>query len=361
MLQENPFSYQYYGAKVGPVGLIRFLEHSIQNHLARGLHQPICIWGRHGIGKTEIVERLAADRGFRFRYIAPAQFEEMGDLTGMPAIEGNQTVFRAPAWAPSDEGPGILLIDDVNRADDRILRGIMQLLLRHELVSWRLPQKWQIILTANPDGGDYSVTPMDDALLTRMLHITLEFDPRDWISWASAAGIDPRYIRFIQSFPESVTGLRTTPRTLVQFFNAINGLDWQTDHNLIRILGEASLDTATVASFLYFIQNQDASLPTGEAVLNSENFETEIAPALRFPDQNGTGQLELVSRQVIQAIKDLEEITPLQVGNFRAFLTLPGLPGDLRLKILQELNHHPSFGVLVEGGFLEQVLVRKYS
>ena len=63
----------------------------------------------------------------------------MGDLLGMPDIEiidgKKQTVFEAPSWVPKEEGPGILLIDDVNRADDRILRGIMQLLQNYELAS----------------------------------------------------------------------------------------------------------------------------------------------------------------------------------------------------------------------------------
>ena len=51
-----------------------------------------------------------------------------------------------------DEGPGILLLDDINRADDRILRGCMQLLQNFELTSWKLPPKWQIVATANPEG-----------------------------------------------------------------------------------------------------------------------------------------------------------------------------------------------------------------
>ncbi len=32
---------------------------------------------------------------------------------------------------------------------------------------------WQIVCTANPGSGDYRVTAMDNALLTRMLHFTL--------------------------------------------------------------------------------------------------------------------------------------------------------------------------------------------
>ena len=67
----------------------------------------------------------------------------MGDLVGMPSVENGRTIFSSPDWVPTEEGPGILLIDDVNRADDRILWGIMQLLQNYELVSWKLPNLWQ--------------------------------------------------------------------------------------------------------------------------------------------------------------------------------------------------------------------------
>ena len=68
--------------------------------------------------------------------------------------------------------------------------------------------------TANPEGGDYSVTPMDDSMLTRMLHTTLKFDPKTWAEWASSSGVDPRGIAFVLTYPEVVTGKRTTPRSL---------------------------------------------------------------------------------------------------------------------------------------------------
>ncbi len=173
-------NYIYYGTKTKADEVAAFVHHVLDANIAaeaKGKKKtPICIWGRHGIGKTEMVEAIAQQKGWQFSYIAPAQFEEMGDLVGMPAVENGRTVFRVPEWVPTEEGPGVLLIDDANRADDRILRGIMQLLQNFELVSWKLPKKWQIVLTANPDGGDYSVTPMDDAMLTRMMHISMQFD-----------------------------------------------------------------------------------------------------------------------------------------------------------------------------------------
>ena len=70
----------------------------------------------------------------------------MGDLHGLPVrldpnpdVQGDEsTVYMPPDWVPKedDEGPGILLLDDLNRADDRILRGLMQLIQEFEMFSW---------------------------------------------------------------------------------------------------------------------------------------------------------------------------------------------------------------------------------
>ena len=82
----------------------------------------------------------------------------------------------------------------------------MQLLQNFELFSWTLPPKWQIVATANPEGGDYSVTPMDDAMLTRLVHLTMVFDPKTWAQWAESAGVDSRGIDFVLTYPEVVSG-----------------------------------------------------------------------------------------------------------------------------------------------------------
>lgn len=179
MTQTPRHDYVFYGQKLTPPGVARFLRHVFAaNDVAeeRGRQKtPVCIWGLHGIGKTETVAQVADALNARFVYVAPAQFEEMGDLLGMPAIDAatGRTKLVPPAWVPTEPGPGVLLLDDANRADPRILKGIMQLLQRFELASWKLPPRWQIVLTANPDGGDYSVTPLDGAMLTRLLHVTM--------------------------------------------------------------------------------------------------------------------------------------------------------------------------------------------
>ena len=90
---------------------------------------PLCLWGTHGLGKTEMIKDYAKNKGWGFEYIAPAQFEEMGDFHGLPYVEGERMLYKKPNWVPDNsKKQGILLLDDFNRADIRIIKGLMQLI-----------------------------------------------------------------------------------------------------------------------------------------------------------------------------------------------------------------------------------------
>ncbi|MFY7908798.1 MAG: AAA family ATPase [Emticicia sp.] len=339
-------NYVFYGTKTKADEVIEFVNHVIETNTdleAKARKKtPICIWGRHGIGKTEIVEAIAKERGFQFSYIAPAQFEEMGDLVGMPSVEGDKTVFKAPSWVPTQEGPGILLIDDVNRADERILRGIMQLLQNFELISWKLPLKWHIVLTANPDGGDYSVTPMDDAMLTRMLHISMEFDVKEWAKWAEKAGIDPRGINFVLLYPEIVEGNRTTPRTLVQFFETIRPIDNLYEKiSLVRMLADSCLDENTVTAFISFVNNNLGQLIKPEEICNANNFNREVLEPFKSVVLKEPIRVDIIATLCTRLVNYLtvNKISPdkKQIENIKSFIKIDFIPNDIRLTMAQDL------------------------
>lgn len=367
--EQQGRQYQYYGTPTKAGEVIAFLSHMLEINLrqeAKGKRKtPICIWGKHGIGKTEIVQDLAKLKGYQLAYIAPAQFEEMGDLLGMPSIAGEETVFKAPSWVPKTEGPGILLIDDVNRADDRILRGIMQLLQNHELVSWKLPKKWQIVLTANPDGGDYSVTPMDDAMLTRMLHITLVFDLLEWAKWAEQAEIDPRGIHFVLTHPNVLAGSRTTARTLVQFFDSIQEIpDLQKELSLVKLLADSCLDEQTARAFITFATQGFGQLPQPANILASRDFGEEIEPQIAQVVQQASLRVDILAAVCTRLVNYLslqeKPLDPLAVTNLRQFVELPFLPSDLRLSLLQDLvqSSNPHLGVIAADPSIADLLLK---
>ena len=316
----------------------------------------VCIWGTHGLGKTQIVRDYALEKKWKFSYIAPAQFEEMGDLHGMPTIvdpdkriTGDEyTVYSPPDWVPREEGPGILLLDDINRADDRILRGCMQLLQNFELTSWKLPPKWQIVATANPEGGDYSVTPMDGAMLTRMLHATLKFDAKIWAEWAYAANVDERGIAFVLTYPELVNSDRTTPRSLTQFFEQIASIDdLKGNLQLVQALALSSLDEVTVSSFIAFVNDELTQLIDPEEILDAKDFKS-IEKRIKdiSVDDSGAKRVDrlatMCSRLYLKLVSNDYKQEKNHSKNLIKFLMFEPIPNDLLMSLYMDLQKHGS-------------------
>lgn len=277
----------FYGPNVSGAqysALLDFVFKTNRQSIARGGQAvPLCIWGLPGIGKTQSIRDYAAAHGLGFLQINPAQFEEMGDITGMPRVHDggtpddptdDVTIYIMPEWAKRMHrlgGEGIFLLDDVNRADDRILRGIMQLLQDRRMFNWHLPSGWQVMLTANPDGGEFSVTPMDSALLTRMMHCTMEFQPKAWATWAERNGVDGRGISFVLAYPELVGLGRTTPRSLTFLFEHLNGIrDLAAEVETVRLLAESCIESDAAAAFAGFCCSGIARLPTPDEILSGD-------------------------------------------------------------------------------------------
>ena len=345
-----------YGAQINGAQLTEFLDKFLESNLVlestTGRRPtPLCIWGTHGLGKTEIAMELAKKKEWKLAYCAPAQFEEMGDLHGLPfkfdpdptVIGDERTVYMTPEWVPKDEGPGILLLDDINRADDRILRGTMQLLQNFEMFSWALPPKWQIIVTANPDSGDYSVTSMDDAIITRMIHLTLNFDARIWAEWALQFGIDERGVNFVLTYPEMVTLKRTTPRTLVHFFSQLGQIkDFKKDIFIVEILAKGCLDEATANAFINYVDELLMQIPTPDAFLSQPNL-TEIDKIILtlVKTENGIrlDTINTLLTRIIFKLKSKDFVpTPAAEKVLEHVLKHTDIPLDLRYGFHVDLN-----------------------
>ena len=346
-----------YGSRLNAQELQSVLDHVFQRNnevVLPARPSPVCIWGTHGLGKTQLVENYGKSHGWKFAYCAPAQFEEMGDLHGMPTIidpdkeviGDEYSVFAPPDWVPTEKGPGILLLDDINRADDRILRGLMQLLQNFEMFSWQLPEQWQIVATANPEGGDYSVTPMDDAMLTRMLHLTMVFDAKAWAFWASRSGVDPRGISFVLNYPETVTGQRTTPRTLTQFFQQISNIaDLKADAELVAVLANSSLDDTTVGAFLSFVNDELTELISPEEILDAKTFppiKKRIAKLAK--STSGGHRIDRLSaictRMFLHITLDDYKPGKTHKENLVSFLSDDVIPNDLRMAMVMDIQKH---------------------
>lgn len=328
---------------------------------------PVCLWGKHGIGKTELVKSIAAEQGWPCVSISPAQFEEMGDLLGLPFLdkdtEGStaKSRFAPPEWVPTGKGPGILLIDDFNRADDRIIRGLMALWQERKLSSWALPDGWYMVLTANPEGDIYSVTPVDEASLTRMLHLELCFDVQSWARWAEQQKLPSLGIEFLLAYPEIIDGHKTTARTLTYFFRL-----WQqygqpgVEDPQLPLLLESAVSPVVTKQFMAFLQKTARNLPSAKVLLQQPLAETKALLVSLLGDE--PARLDLISLLLTRLSNFLLEQPTLskdEEKRLAEILLLPELPAEQVLLLLHGLSHqqHPVLGRLLQHPALSQLLL----
>ena len=240
---------------------------------------PIAIGleGAAGIGKTAVVEEVAHKRGMSFCKLNLSQLEEVGDLTGFPMKEvllqwqtkdgktstrwwpesllskvpAGVTVtsqtrmsYAPPAWLPREQNENgcILLLDDYTRANALFMQATMELINTAQYIGWKLPKNTTVVLTTNPDDGEFSVTSLDTAQKTRFVNFNLKLNINDWASWAEFNNIDSRCINFELLYGEEIfkkhNNIQTiNPRAYTTFCKAISGIkDWNDDNSLALIL-----------------------------------------------------------------------------------------------------------------------------
>ena len=184
------------GVNINTVELYRILE-------ITPAEQNIMLVGRHGIGKSRIINDYFTERNHKVVSLFLGQMSDPGDIIGLPALsEGsNRTEFRLPFWFPDDNRPVVLFLDELNRARPEILQTVMDLVLNKTLAGKRLPEGSQIISAIN-EGEEYQLTDLDPALVSRfnVYHFAPTTD--EWLLWASGKRLDSRVIDFIANNPD---------------------------------------------------------------------------------------------------------------------------------------------------------------
>jgi hypothetical protein len=81
-------------------------------------------------------------------------------------MAAGRTVYAPPSILPLD-GEGILLLEELNRAERHVQHPAVQLLTARRQHKYELPPGWSCIAAVNLGDGGYHVTPLDRALRAR--------------------------------------------------------------------------------------------------------------------------------------------------------------------------------------------------
>lgn len=291
--------------------------------------------GDAGLGKTSLVEQIATKRGMKFVKINLAQLEETGDLVGIPSKqycmfspEGeekwvtektiNQFIslgyklcpdceprmsYAIPEWVPTDpEEKVILCLDDYSRANSLFMQATMELVNKGEYISWKLPKNTHIILTSNPDNGEYTVSSMDAAQKSRYVSFNLDFDINPWAVWAEAAGVPSTWINFALFTPEIfVRSKQINPRSYTMFANAcasLGNLEKQESLELINLIAKGCFadDGDYIGGLIVqFVHNRLDKLVSAEYILNHDKFEDVEKRIKETVYQNGVYRADIAA------------------------------------------------------------------
>ena len=355
-----------------------FVGHIITNnrHLQSQGKKPVAIEvvGESGIGKTTSIMDMTAKHGLDFVKLNLAQIEELGDLVGFPIKQfqmwtekegkkigkwvdevavrdhsklGFQTTgksrmsYSAPEWIADKKAGGVLLLDDWNRADTRFIQACMELVDRQTYISWTLPKDWHIILTANPDNGDYMVNSTDPAQKTRYITANLKFDINVWARWAEENDMDTRCINFLLMHPELVTQ-ETNARSISTFFNSISSIKKFEDQlPLIQMIGEGSVGNEFASMFTTFINNKlDKLVTPRELVTGPEEVLIELKECIGKDDNYRADIASLLATRVANfavAFSKTDTVTAKVQERLVKLCTLDYLTDDLKYLVVRTI------------------------
>lgn len=203
---------------------------TLQNLLASfDQRVPVCIRGRHAVGKSEAVSQAArkmysdfykdpqnvAKYGHKYEDGLPVQMRRLsqlveGDLTGMPSLnEGNTaTVYHPADWfMEACERPMVLFLDERNRALEGVKQAVFEILDSRCFHGHYLHPDTRVYVAENI-GDAYTVQQCDPAEVSRMATVELVPSVKEWIQYCNDKchemtlyfiGSNPEWLEFTEN------------------------------------------------------------------------------------------------------------------------------------------------------------------
>lgn len=172
--------------------------------------QNLFIFGRRGLGKTEIILQSAKECNIKVNYINLSVIERP-DLAGYPDMQsaGDVIVFKSPHFLPkliNDNTPdSLLLFDEVDKASPEVTAPLLEILQFRKINGVPINAS-ACILTGNLVNERAYSNQISTALLDRGAKYILSFDFDKWAEWAKKHEVHDLILGFLRSNPEFACG-----------------------------------------------------------------------------------------------------------------------------------------------------------
>ena len=317
--------------------------------IAYRARRPVLLEGPTGIGKSEIVRQVSRTLGVA-TVVVDLSLLEPPDLIGLPIIEGGRTRYASPAFLPR-EGAGILMLEELNRAERYIQQPALQLLTARTLHEYTLPEGWVVFAAINPATGEYQVTPLDPALRARFLDLSVRPDRGSWLAWAIANGVHPAVLSLARAHERVFD--EVPPRTWTYVSQLLHTLtaDERDDGVLMRDLLSGYLPPAWIEALLALKESAAPDLALDLHALLA-NYTPEAKKAVAsYKAEGQSDRLDEITHRLAAILKGpeagvLAARKALSLNALEALLA--DLPGDHREKLQEALGGNPTATTLID-------------
>lgn len=169
--------------------------------------RPVFIWGPPGVGKSDMVNQVAAEYDNSAVIDLRMALMDPTDIKGVPYYSAGDNTMK---WAPPSELPSaefakeydivFLFLDELNSAPPAVQAAAYQLVLNRRVGSYRLPDNVRILAAGNRMGDKGVTYRMPSPLANRFMHLEIKVDFEDWEHWALTNQIHPHVVGFLKQF-----------------------------------------------------------------------------------------------------------------------------------------------------------------
>lgn len=250
--------------------------------------------GSPGCGKSQIVRQIAEEYGLYVIDLRLSQCDPT-DLMGFPRITGERAGYVPMDTFPIEGDPipegyngWLLFLDEFNSAPNLVQAAAYKLVLDKMVGKYNLHKQVAIVCAGNLETDNAIVQPMSTAMQSRLVHIELEVDHKEFYDWAAENDIDSRINSFLKFKPglvyafdaDHTDNTYACPRTW-EFANALLKITPLSSPDLLPLLA-GTVSEGVAREFIGFCKIHDDLPKIEEICANPTGVTVPHEPGILF-------------------------------------------------------------------------------